>query len=98
MEMPARGPTEHRDERRLCQPRHLADLPDPTVTELVGGHGPDAPEALDRQRVQEFELSLRRHEQDAVGLGDAARHLGQELGPRHPDRDGQTDPLEDGAA
>ena len=33
-----------------------------------------------------------RHHQQTVGLGDPARHLGEELGARHADRDRQTDP------
>ena len=41
--------------------------------------------------MQERELAARRHEQQAVGLCHAARHLGQKLRPRDPDRDRQAD-------
>ena len=54
---------------------------------------PDAPQPLDRQRVQERELAVGRHHQQPVGLGHAAGHLGQELGAGHPDGDGQADLL-----
>ena len=71
---------------------------DPALAQLVGGDRADAPQPLDRQRVQEGELAAGRHHEQAVGLGHAAGHLGQELGPRHADRDRQADALEDLAA
>ena len=95
VEVPARRPAEHRDERRLGELGDLADGRDPPVAELVGGHRPDAPEPLDRERVEEGQLAVGRHHQQAVGLGHAARHLGEELRPGHADRDGQADPLAD---
>ena len=59
--------------------------------------GADAPQPLDRQRVQEGQLPVGRHDQQAVGLRHPAGHLGEELRPRDPDRDRQADALEHGA-
>ena len=59
---------------------------------------PDAPEPLDRQRVEELELAVGGDDEQAVRLRDAARHLCEELRARDPDRDRQPDLLEDGAA
>ena len=56
---------------------------------------PDAPQPLDRERMEEGELPVGRHDEQAVGLGDPARHLGEELRPRHADRDRQADLFED---
>ena len=67
----------------------------PRAWSFSRGRGPDAPESLDAQRMEEVELARRRHHQEPVGLRHSARHLGQELGPRHADRDGQPDTLED---
>ena len=64
--------------------------------ELLGGHATDAPQALDRQRMQEVELAIRRHEEEPVRLGDRTRDLGEELRARDPDRDRQPDPLAHG--
>ena len=77
------------------EPGHLADRHDPPVVQLARGHRPDAPEPLHRQRVQELELVVGRDDEQTVGLGHATGHLGQELGPRHPDGDRQPDALED---
>jgi hypothetical protein len=93
VEVPARCPPEHRDERGLRQPGHVRDGREPARAELAGGDRADPPEPLDGERMQEVELALGRHDEQAVGLGDAARHLGEELRPGHADRDGQTDPL-----
>ena len=93
--MPARRPPEDRHEVGLPELGHLADGGDPQAAQLVGGHGPDAPEPFHRQRVQKRQLAVGRHHEQAVGLGHAAGHLGEELGPGHADRDRQTNPLED---
>ena len=82
---------------RRARPRGAA-RPAPTVAipracELRGRHRPDAPEPLDRQRVEEVELAVRRHDEQAVGLRHAARDLGEELRPRDADRDRQADLL-----
>jgi hypothetical protein len=42
--------------------------------------------------VQERQFPVGRDDQQAVGLGDLAGHLRQELGAGHADRDGQADP------
>ena len=59
---------------------------DAALAQLVGGDRPDAPQPLDRQRVEEVELAVGRHDEQPVGLGDAARDLGEEL--RAGDADG----------
>ena len=61
--------------------------------QLARRRRPDAPEPLDRERMEEVELAVGLDDEQAVGLRDAARHLRQELRPRHPDRDRQADPL-----
>ena len=94
-DVPPRGPAQNRHQRGLGQARDLPDRRDPPAVELVGGHRPDAPEPLDRQRVEKGQLAVGLHHEQTVGLGHATCHLGEELGPGHPDRDGQTDPLED---
>ena len=65
----------------------------PRRAELLGRHGADTPEPLDRKRVEERELSVRRDEQQSVGLRDGARDLREELRPGDADRDRQTDAL-----
>ena len=95
VEVPARRPPEQRYQRRLGELGDLTNGGDPERVELRRGHGADAPEPLDRQRVQEGALTVRRHQEQAVGLGHPARNLRQELRPRDPDRDRQTDPFAD---
>ena len=43
MKVPAGRFPEHRDQRRLCEPRDLTHGRDPALTELARGRGPDAP-------------------------------------------------------
>jgi hypothetical protein len=93
VEVPARRQPEHRDQRVLGQPGDLADGRDPPLAKPPGGDRPDAPQPLDRERVEECQLAVRRHDEQAVRLGDGARHLGEVLGPGHPHGDGQADPL-----
>ena len=57
VQVPARRPAEHRHEHRLRQQRDLPDRRDPARAQLPGGDGPDAPEPLDRQRVEEGQLA-----------------------------------------
>ena len=93
--MPSRGPSEHGHERALRERGHLADRCDPDLMQPAGGDGADAPEPLDREGVEKLELAIGLHDEQAVGLGDAARHFREELRPRHADRDRQADPLAD---
>ena len=65
----------------------------PRCVQLARGHRADAPQPLDRQRVQERDLLLRRHHEQAVWLGHAAGHLRQVLRPRHADGDREADLL-----
>ena len=94
VEVMAGRPAEHPNQRRLtesCDLRHGRDGP---FVELGRRGGPDAPQPLDRQRVQEIQLTVGRYHQQAVGFGDAAGHLGEELGPCDPHRHGQADAFE----
>ena len=63
----------------------------PVGVQLGRGDRADPPEPLDRQRVQELLLAVRRHPQQAVGLADGAGHLGEVLGAGDADRDRQPD-------
>jgi len=87
MDVPAGRSAEHGNERRLRKLCDLADRGDPPVPELLRNHRPDAPEPLDGERVEEGQLTARRHHEQPIGLGHAARHLREELRPCHPDRD-----------
>jgi hypothetical protein len=94
MQVPAHGPPEKQDERGLRQLGDLTDGRDPAGAQLLGRDRADAPQPFDGKRMQERQLSVRRHDQQPVGLRDGAGDLGQELGPRHADRDRQSDLLE----
>ena len=69
----------------------LPDGADAEPVQLLGGHGTDPPQPFDRQREQERLLPLGFDHEQPVGLADRAGDLGEELGPRDPDRDGQSD-------
>jgi hypothetical protein len=94
VEVAARRTPEHRDEHALGELGDLTHRPDPALVQLLRRDGADAPEPLDRQRMQEGQLAAARHHEQAIGLGHAAGHLGEELRPRHPDGDRQADALE----
>jgi hypothetical protein len=87
------GPPEHRDELGLGERRDLLHRFDAALTQLLGGDLADTPEPLDGKRVEEGELVPRRHDQEAVRLGNSARHLRKELGGGHTDGHGQPDSL-----
>ena len=89
------GLPEQRAQHVGAQGRHLPHGGDAPVVEAGGGLGAHAPQSLDGEGVQEVQLAVGRHLQQPVGLGHAAGHLGQELGPGHPDADGQPDLVED---
>jgi len=95
VQVPTGGAAEQVDEPLLAELRDLRHRRDRTLAQLGRGDRPDAPEALDRKRMQELELPVGRDDQEAVGLGDAARDLGEELRSGHPDGDGQANLLED---
>ena len=98
VEVPARRLAEQGDEQSFAEPRDLADRVDPAVAHLARGDRPDAPEPFDRERVEEVELAFGWHDEQAVGFGDTARDLGEELGAGHADGDRQPDPFEHLAA
>ena len=66
----------------------------PRSCSLAAVTGPTPQSRSTGERVEEGQLAVGRHHQQAVGLGHAARHLGQELGAGDADGDGQADPLE----
>ena len=80
VEVAAGGAAEQRLEGRPADGRQVADRGDAVAVQLARGHLADAPEHLDGQRVQEVELAADGHDEQAVGLGDAAGDLGEELG------------------
>ncbi len=93
VQMPAGVRAEQRDERGLPDPGDVPDRGDPPLAQLAGRHRADAPQPLDRQRMEERQLLAGWHDQQAVRLADTAGHLGQEFRPGHAHRDGQPDPL-----
>ena len=71
----------------------LPDRLDTVSAELVRRHQPDSPEGLDWQRPQELGLPIGLDDEQTVGLGCAARHLGEHLRPGDTDGDRQSDSL-----
>ena len=74
------------DERVLGHRREVADGPHTEALEPPTRRGPDPPEPLDRQWVQERELLTGRDDDQPIGLREIARDLGQELRRRDADR------------
>ena len=89
-----RCPAEKVHEQRLVESCDLPDRPEAAVVQLRRGHFAHAPEPLDRERVEEPELVVGRDHEQAVGLGDRARDLSQELRSGDTDRDRQPDLVE----
>ena len=86
--------SEDRHERRpRASPRCRRPWCDAAGVELRRRLGADAPDPLDRQRVQEPELVVGRHDEQAVRLGHGAGDLGEELRAGDPDADRQADAL-----
>ena len=83
--------SEDRDERRLRHRRDVADRVHAAGVELGRGLGADAPDPLDRQRVQERELAIGRHHEQPVRLRHRTGDLGEELRAGDPDADRQVD-------
>ena len=79
-------------ERRLAELGDVGDGVDAVGVQLVGGLGADAPQPAHGQRMQERQLAVGRHQQQPVGLGLLAGHLGEELGAGDADGDRQADP------
>jgi hypothetical protein len=95
MQVPARRPSQQLDQRPLGHVGDLLDRAQSGVVEPLGGGRADSPQPLDGQRVQELELLIRGHDQQAVRLAHGARHLCEELRAGHPDRDRQAHLLAD---
>ncbi len=92
------GHTEHARQLVFVELGHLAHRGDSPSVELGRRDPADAPQTLDWQRMQKGQFALRLDDQEAIRLGHAAGHLGQELGPGHPDRDREPHLLADLAA
>jgi hypothetical protein len=87
VQVTAHRAAEQHHERRLGQGRDLAHPRDARGVEPSGRHPADSPEPLDGKRVQELELTLRRHGEQPVRLRHGACHLREELRPRDADGD-----------
>jgi hypothetical protein len=98
VDVAARRRPEDRRQRALAGAGGIADGGDGAGVQPRGGGRADAPQPLHRERVQEGQLVLGRHHEQAVGLGHRAGHLGQRPGARHADGDRQADALADLAA
>ena len=72
--------------RGLGQIGHCLDA---HLVKLGGRLVANPPQRLDGQRMQELQLMFGIDDQQAVGLGSLGSDLGEELGPRHADRDRQ---------
>ena len=95
--MAGRASAEQHGQHGLVDTGERADGVDAAGAQLVRRHPADAPHPLDGQRVQELQLAVARHVEQAVRLGERARHLGEELRARDADADRQPDPLADRA-
>ena len=60
----------------LAERREVADRLDPHRRELRLGHGPHAPELVDGQRVQDFQLLLARDDKHPIRLRQPGADLG----------------------
>ena len=84
-------PAERDDQRRLRHVSQIADRPHAEPGDSLRRRLADSPERADRQRMEELPLAAGGDEQQAVGLGRAARHLRERLGPRDADADRQVE-------
>ena len=73
-------------ERRFRQRGQLADRRHGETLEAFERGRTHAPEARDRERREEVALGSGRDDDEAVGLGEVARELGEELGGGDTDR------------
>ena len=86
---------DHRGQRRLAELGDIGDRLDAVRVQLLGGLDADAPQPAHRQRMQERQLAIGRNQQQAVGFGLLAGHLGEELGAGDADGDRQADAVAD---
>ena len=75
VQVPAGRPPEHGDQVALAERRDLPDRRQPAGVQLAGGDRPDAPQPLDRQRVQELQLLPGRHDNSPSGFATALATL-----------------------
>ena len=76
---------EPRDQRRLRIPCDIPDRGQPEAREHLARRVADAPQARHRQRVEEREHAVGRHDAQAVGLVDVRSDLRGELDRRDTD-------------
>ena len=74
--------------------RDLSDRGDPPRLQALPGAGPDPPQPIDGQRVQEAGHLARGDDGQPVGLAAVARDLRHVLGGGDPHRDGEPGRLE----
>ena len=90
-DLSAERASEQRLQRAVGRRGQLADGADASLGEALTRDRPDAPDQPDRKRVEERALVGWMHDDEAVGLGNLRRDLGEVLGTRGADRDGQPD-------
>ena len=92
VQLPPGRTAEHPDQPLLGQLRDLARPSSiPRSRSLRAVTGPTPHSASIGSGCRNSSSRVGRHDEQAVGLCDAARDLGEELGPRDPDRDRQAD-------
>ena len=93
MQLVTHRPADDGSQQRFAELGDLGDRRDAVRMQLVGGDRAHPPQSPHRQRVQEFQLVIRRYQQQPVRFSFLAGDLGEELRAGHPDGDGQTDPF-----
>ena len=93
VEVAAGRAAEDGDQVGLAARGGVGDRADPARVQLPGAPLADAPERLDRERVQEGRLIRPCELEQPVGLRGAARHLRQQPRARHADGHRQADRL-----
>ena len=88
--MRARRFAQHPLGGRRLELGELSDRADAVAVELLGRHGAHTPQAFHGKREKELLLPVGLHDQQPIGFAHGAGDLGQELGARNPDRDGES--------
>ena len=70
VEVASRRAAEDPDECGLVELRHLRHGGDRAITEFAGRDGPNAPEPLHRECMEELELAVDGYDEQAIGLRD----------------------------
>lgn len=91
VQVPPGGLAENPHQDATFQLGHLARGVDAELRQPRGGLRPYSPQLLDAEGVQEVVLAVGLNEQEPIRFGHLARHLGQEGGASHPNRDRKAD-------